>query len=395
MKSIVLNHYEKLLYETPLPKGIGSDYLDPSGDGMYDEYFSDIKDNLKKIGVEVGSGSSRVAFVVNIENDNIDPKLLKKFKLDYDSSTDKFKTVIKLAMNSRGIAQNLEELNFQKEFGVTKFFLPIIDSSVKNKGLKLNNMNISNWIQMPYAPTPDEEQWKDMLDDTFGIRRIPNSIEALLDMHRVWIKQHNKEIAMNPKFKTPKWYKNFLELVDILEKSGIKPNDLNRNDQWGIWNNKLYILDYGFNNTSVDYYDGTREPIAFVNDKKEISMFKDEFYVTKEIINKMEDVTPYLEDVWNDHNVDELFDSFNEFYRHAISNSRFLEISYFPFKAHDIGIFDEKYLNREWYKMTFDSKKLTKLDISEYIDWKFFGYSDSVYLISKKKLENYINSTII
>jgi hypothetical protein len=45
--------------------------------------------------------------------------------------------------------------------------------------------------------------------------------------------------------------------------------------------------------------------------------------------------------------------------------------------------------------MTFDSKKLTKLDISEYIDWKFFGYSDSVYLISKKKLENYINSTII
>lgn len=115
MKSII----KSILMEAPLP-----DDWDPQVYTPKTSFAAKIKYATERA-AKIGSGSSRVAFVI-----------------DYQGR----KTVLKIAKNAKGVAQNVEEINVLNDYILkeTGLFIPMIDSDDENG-------NHPQWIHTEFA----------------------------------------------------------------------------------------------------------------------------------------------------------------------------------------------------------------------------------------------------
>lgn len=287
MNKIIYNQYIKKLSEAPLPKGYEPDYLNPAH--RLTNYKKSVNDLITKIekmgGQEVGTGSSRMAFTVWLKQDEINRDIIDKFHLMIQPNG--VKTVIKLALNGEGIAQNKSELNFQKKYGINEFFLPIIDDSESNKGLMWGNMNLSNWIQMPYAREPEYNEWKKTLHNMFGVDRIDYD-------EMVAIVSTPFTPSSSIMGRSEEQHDRLVRFVDIMHRTGMKGDDLNRPSQWGIFNDKMYILDYGFDDSTSQYYKGTAKALTFVDTHGNITMDVEQIILNAEILGEIKSAMPSL-----------------------------------------------------------------------------------------------------
>src|SRR5580698_4736904 len=138
------------------------------------------------------------------------------------------KTVIKLAKNDRGLAQNKEEVAANSK----------CNSKYLNKVLK----NVSNyyWIEVPFLDKITEKKFKEMTGidfDDFGeaLRYSLRSISGNTDKEKP---SDYEEITKSDLFK---------EISDIGKKLDLMPGDLARVSSYGIKDNHPVLADVGLN----------------------------------------------------------------------------------------------------------------------------------------------------
>lgn len=274
---------EMALHEMPLPKGMNPEDLEPEKKRIRKTDYNPTKamSNLQKAGQHLASGSSRAAYRIHVE----------KEQFDYDTShlpqtnDGRVDTVIKIAMNSKGIAQNKEEVDVYKRFKHNKLLLPIIDDSYSNKkkimiekGKDAPLESIPNWLQMPYVHQLEYSEMETLLVSYFGnvygaiyggtrssVFRVMgnNNIEKFKDLEPS--EDINKEQL-----------KNLQDLVELAE-GGLDIADLAGPMNWGVYNGNPVILDYGFGTSTTPLYYTSKIAEAKVDPKGNIILnIKDE-----------------------------------------------------------------------------------------------------------------------
>jgi hypothetical protein len=202
----------------------------------------------------LGKGSSRIAFSAPM---NID--VFKADDLTNVSQKDgKADTVIKLAFNEKGLAQNIEELklwHLAKQLGHETLLCPIIDWAGnpaykndtkyvidgQNFAAKNGDKKAPFWIQLAAVKQlTSDAQLSKLFEDEFGF-----SIEELrlLALHA---KQTGK------KNYTKSNASEFLRMCDSLKMSA---GDLFAYENWGLLKGNLVIIDYGLTDANEHLYD--------------------------------------------------------------------------------------------------------------------------------------------
>jgi hypothetical protein len=205
-----LKSFKQFLLETPLPDDWDSDIYDQAVP------FKTRIEYAKKRAEKIGTGSSRVAFVIPYQGR---------------------KTVLKIAKNAKGIAQNEAEAEFFrdwyiKDLGIT---IPMIDYDEKNSK--------PTWIHTEFAEKAKDSDFRKGTNFTlynlvhFVIPELTGKTKASLT------KGHEDEFLE-------------IDLIDSLVNllgnySQIPSRDLERLANWGIYKGNPVIIDLGL---SSDVY---------------------------------------------------------------------------------------------------------------------------------------------
>jgi hypothetical protein len=248
--------FKSFLTEMPLPAGKAPEEFD-SKPGAYSS--AKIIRAFEAIGMKIGKGSSRVAFKVAVERSQFAPGVLQQHGMGGTGGT--IETVFKLALNPKGIAQNRSEIEHHDNTGGdNEFLLPILDTSARNKGIHYDDESLSNWIQMPVAPPPSNAVFRKMFAQRFG--STPDKM----------FPTNKPEDCRGMDVGDDDQRAEFDSFLDTCEEIGLGLGDLGRAANWGVWNGKLYIIDYGYDNSTTNLYRGTEKATAFVDGKGNIRL---------------------------------------------------------------------------------------------------------------------------
>lgn len=199
------------LTEAPLPPDWDREKFSPRT--SYKAMVSYAKSRAEQI----GRGSSRVAFVVPYQGR---------------------KTVIKVALNSKGIAQNQEEAMLLEDVYVsnTGIVIPLIDYDEEN-GDRIS------WIHTEYAEKVTQKNLERYFD---GVDM--HTITMYLDM----LQGRNRMSVSIPESLHDN--ENFAALQDLVLNVGLPAGDFSRKANWGIYRGEPVIIDIGYTDAVVPLY---------------------------------------------------------------------------------------------------------------------------------------------
>ena len=278
-----MSRFNNYLQEMALPKDMPTTALQPKS-GNYSK--AKPEKALGEYGTKVGKGSSRVAYRVHVEKEQFhnDTSELPQ------TPSGKIDTVIKLALNGKGISQNKQEIDTFHDFGEYEFLLPIIDSSEQHKKRIIidqggsredhNEESVSNWIQMPFVEQiKGPKQFDKIFERYFG-----NLVDAL--------KSIGENIYVDNSFQVFNEHPYIIDWLGKLEESeyinedqwsrlqglielgyhGLGLGDLTRTANWGVYKGRPVLLDYGFDNITIGLYQGASKAEAYVDGKGNIRL---------------------------------------------------------------------------------------------------------------------------
>jgi hypothetical protein len=203
----------KKLNEAPLPPDWDKEKFDKNKTS-YSKMINYAKERSK----QMGSGSSRVAFLVPYEGRQ---------------------TILKVAKNYKGLAQNIEEINllgdwYLKDIDIT---IPMIDHD--------ENENNPTWIHMEYA-------------QKITLKQLEKFFEYPIDKILMYLDyQQNGNRTMYGKKSLPdNVYENeyFQALQDLVLNYDLPVWDFSRKANWGLYNGKPVIIDLGYTSNVVKLY---------------------------------------------------------------------------------------------------------------------------------------------
>lgn len=158
---------------------------------------------------QVGRGSSRVAF-----------------EIPYQGR----KTVIKVALNGKGLAQNREEIRFLSDGYITDIdiVIPMIDYDKENG-------NNPTWIHTEFANKIDQKT----LNRFFGVEDMWLIVQYLnkLTGHSKLSVDLPPDVLENPYYQ---------DLHDLVISFDLPAGDFYRKANWGMYNGKPVIIDMGY-----------------------------------------------------------------------------------------------------------------------------------------------------
>lgn len=210
------NINESLLTEAPIPDNWNKSKINKKNNS-----FTEIIAYCESKAKTIGQGSSRVAFII-----------------DYQGR----KTVLKFAKNKNGIIQNKSEIkvfkSLAKEFSDN--IIPCIDYDTDENPL---------WIHLEYADTPLLSEINEIVfsNNFFAFISeigLKNSGEQCYNKYIDYL-TNEKEIKLKDDNK--KIIKKMFDTVEYLfEHYHILATDFYNEENWGIFNNNLVIIDLGF-----------------------------------------------------------------------------------------------------------------------------------------------------
>jgi len=277
--------FKQYLNEMPLPLNMPDDSLVPK-QGKYTK--AGPEKALGTVGTKVGKGSSRVAYRVHVEKEQFGPE--ENYAGLPETPQGKIDTVIKLALNAKGVAQNEQEISTYNDYDHYDFLLPIIDSSklhkvnviIKNGGSyedkKQADESYSNWVQMPYVEVlKSPEKFDQYFVKYFG--DLKNAIKSVginpfARYSFECLYRGNFEKAFSKLSEGEYINEDQMERLNGLMEmyyNGFSLNDLQPRN-WGIYKNRPVILDYGFDSSTVGLYSGAQKAEAFVDYKGNIEL---------------------------------------------------------------------------------------------------------------------------
>lgn len=258
------------LTEAPLPPLMDPTVLYPaSGSRDYAEPVFDKIDKMNKkerdiYGLDrLGKGSSRVAVTLRVNANEFTSDGIKTLKAYGVKPSGTIKTVIKLALNPQGVAQNASEIRAW-EATKSRLFVPVLDHSTKNKreaSVEINGEPVppqySNWIQTievkPFSNN-NPRPWYDALEKFFGVDgqqlqyafgRYSRDYAGFTQAIKDWTSAYNL---------TAEEVGNLKELISAAKGGDMIMGDLTQAANWGELGGRLFVLDYGFDVASVGAY---------------------------------------------------------------------------------------------------------------------------------------------
>lgn len=204
--------FKQFLIETPLPDDWDSNIFDPRVPFAKRIKYAQAK--AKKL----GAGSSRVAFVIPYEGRD---------------------TVLKVAKNPKGIAQNSEELTLLEDWYLNKLNLtiPLIDYDQ-------NNSENPTWLHVEMASKAKPSGFK--RETGVDLYTLISYAEHTSGRKRY---QHMDFEGVNEESELVQ------ALVDFIGNyTHVPTGDLTRTANWGMFQGRLVIIDNGLTDTSFELY---------------------------------------------------------------------------------------------------------------------------------------------
>lgn len=231
-------------------------------------------------GAEIARGSSRVAYRIKVEKEQF-----KGGTGDLEVIDGFVDTVIKMAMNANGVAQNKEEIKVYSKFKNNPLLLPIIDNSINNSisislaDGKKHPKGEAWWVQMPYATQIlDVNKFDEEFKKTFGSLFQAAQAEWPDEFKRYGFAHFTlrpstfdliRKLAPS-KYISEDQYENLRFLFQLIDGRALKVADLSRPQNWGFYKGKMVILDYGFTDESAKGYSDMHNVYAIVDEEGDI-----------------------------------------------------------------------------------------------------------------------------
>ena len=178
---------------------------------------------------KLGTGSSRVAMII-----------------EYQGRP----TVLKIAKNNKGLAQNNVEVDILGDGYATQLdiLIPLIDYDEQNRE--------PMWIHTEMATKATEKQ----LANLMGVDRLNDIVQLAVAIsgkskivtYQGTIDYMRKKGKSDQQIETATEYAN--TLAELANSFDIELNDLNRKANWGIYNGKPVIIDAGANSNVISQY---------------------------------------------------------------------------------------------------------------------------------------------
>jgi len=204
-----------VLNETPLPDDWDKDVYRQGNKGGFKQRI----EYAKKKAQRIGGGSSRVAFVI-----------------DYQGR----KTVLKIAKNNRGLAQNQQEasmLNTAEMLGADgTVTVPMIDYDEQNSQ--------PTWLHLEYARKLKSPQEFERLSG-FDMNKLIHYASSV-SSNRSLPQAHNMEFEKEWTEKVWENEESFAyEFVSFVGNTELHLPDLMRASNWGVFGNNPVVIDLG------------------------------------------------------------------------------------------------------------------------------------------------------
>lgn len=183
---------------------------------------------------KLGTGSSRVATTI-----------------EYQGRP----TVLKIAKNQKGIAQNSAEASILEDGYASQLgiLIPLIDYDTQNRQ--------PTWIHTELAQKATEKQLANLMgvDTLNDLVQLANTIagKSKLLTYQSIVSYMRKRGKTDQQIETANEYAN--KLVDLDNSFDVELNDLNRKANWGLYQGKPVIVDIGATNQIISqFYDRKR-----------------------------------------------------------------------------------------------------------------------------------------
>lgn len=223
-KSSSYGEREEDLDEMALP----SDW-DPTMFG-HDKSFKSRVEYAKQRAPKIGGGSSRVAFIIP------------------DNGRD---TVLKVAKNNKGIAQNEAEVDILTDGYVGKMdiVIPLIDYDRENPQ--------PTWLQTELAQKASEKKLCELMKCGKYLFHLVSYANHLIGNKDTWALQRSKEHIETLSPEDKEIFMNYAnQLADLVSSTPLQMGDFDRAANWGIYNGKPVVIDLGYTDTVAKLYWG-------------------------------------------------------------------------------------------------------------------------------------------
>lgn len=199
---------------------------DPSALGHDKTFKSRLQYALERA-TRLGGGSSRVAFIIPDNGRN---------------------TVLKIARNKRGLAQNEAEVDILSDgyVGQLDIVIPMIDYD------KTNSQPI--WIQTELAQKASSKKLCSLFrcSSMWELTNYALGLIGKIRSGQYIIDRLVKKGFTEKDIETFREYAS--ELADLLNSTNLEVSDLNTASNWGIYNNRPVIIDLGFTDVTKKLY---------------------------------------------------------------------------------------------------------------------------------------------
>jgi len=230
MRFSQFNIKDKKIDEMPLPVDWDKEQLN-----LRQTFKNRIKYAVSKA-QRIGSGSSRVAMTIEYEGRP---------------------TVLKVAKNAKGLAQNEAEVEILEDgySGKLPIVIPLIDYDKANKR--------PVWLQTELAKKVRGDTLQKLLHTPtmwLFMNQVRNLVgmQGRYDMDDQKIKEvyfRGTEIKFKPTEKDYEIFRTYAEeLAELAMSSTIELGDFNNPSNWGIYNNRPVVLDLGFTEDTAQLY---------------------------------------------------------------------------------------------------------------------------------------------
>lgn len=202
---------ELLLESPPLPDDWDKDIFNERVP------FKTRVDYAKARAEQIGKGSSRVAFVIPYQGR---------------------KTVLKVALNAKGMVQNDEEARLLEDWYIQKIgnVIPLIDYDERNSR--------PTWIHTEYATKITQKQ----LERYFGnipMNQITSYLDKMSGKSRYGGAELPEKVLEN---------ENFQMLQDLVLNYSMPAGDLARKANWSLYKGRPVIIDLGYTDETAKLY---------------------------------------------------------------------------------------------------------------------------------------------
>jgi len=213
----------------------------------------------------LGEGSSRVAVTLRVSANEFTSKGKKTLQSYGVKPSGIIKTVIKLALNPQGVAQNASEIRAWEKTK-SRLFVPVLDHSALNKreaSVEVNGEPVppqySNWIQTievkPFKNSGSgQQEWFGELKKFFGVPggELSNAFGAYSRDYAGFskaIESWDRRYGLSSDQKS-----NLEELVRASKGGEMVMGDLYQPANWGMLGDRMFVIDYGFDVASSKSY---------------------------------------------------------------------------------------------------------------------------------------------